>query len=128
MWKKNSSFGFGIGIVWISVLVSASIWWNRNVGIFRYRPNLGFGCSLLVIINYTIIQWKPLNVITLGQSERDNIIWMITISESPSPIKYHTESDLGLGISWSIWSHLPKDNIISDYIKQLPLYFYTIIT
>jgi hypothetical protein len=28
-----------------------------------------------------IVQWKPLNVITLGQSETDNINQMITISE-----------------------------------------------
>ena len=35
-----------------------------------------------------IVQWKPLNVITLGQRESDNIIRMITISESPSRIKY----------------------------------------
>ncbi len=35
-----------------------------------------------------LLQWKPLNVITLGQRESDNIIRMITISESPSPIKY----------------------------------------
>ncbi len=25
--------------------------------------------------------------------------------------------------TWSIWSHKPIDNIISDYIKRLPLYF-----
>ena len=48
-----------------------------------------------------LIQWKPLNVITLGQRESDNIIRMITISEFPSPIKYLTESDLGLGKSGS---------------------------
>ncbi len=28
-----------------------------------------------------IVQWKPLNVITLGQSETDNINQMITISK-----------------------------------------------
>ncbi len=46
--------------------------------------------------------WKPLNVITLGQRESDNIIRMITISESLSCIKHLTESDLGLGKSKSI--------------------------
>jgi hypothetical protein len=48
------------------------------------------------------IQWKPLNVITLGQTESDNIIPMITISEYPSPIKYLTKSDLGLDQTGSI--------------------------
>ena len=48
------------------------------------------------------IQCKPLNVITLGQRESDSIIRMITISESPSCMKYLTESDLGLGRSGSI--------------------------
>jgi hypothetical protein len=45
------------------------------------------------------IQWKLHNVITLGQRESDNIILMITISKSPSHMKYLTESDLGLGKS-----------------------------
>ncbi len=41
-------------------------------------------------------------MITLGQRESDNIVRMITISESLSCIKYPTESDLGLGKSGSI--------------------------
>jgi hypothetical protein len=41
-------------------------------------------------------------VITLGQRESDNIIQMITISESPSRMKYCTDRDLGLGKSGSI--------------------------
>jgi hypothetical protein len=45
------------------------------------------------------------NVITLGQTESDYIIRMITISKPPSHTKYITESDLGLGKSGSIGSH-----------------------
>jgi hypothetical protein len=33
------------------------------------------------LVTFTLIQWKPLNVITLGQRETDNINRMITISE-----------------------------------------------
>ena len=44
--------------------------------------------------SYMKVQWKPLNVITLGQRESDNIIRMITISKSPSPIKYLTKSNM----------------------------------
>ncbi len=54
-------------------------------------------CSFVnVETNSNVVQWKPLNVISLGQTESDNIIRMITISASPSPIKYLTYSDLGL--------------------------------
>ncbi len=49
-----------------------------------------------------LVQCKPLNVITLGQRASDNIIQMITISESLSCIKYLTEKDLVLGKSRSI--------------------------
>jgi hypothetical protein len=37
-----------------------------------------FGLILNMLGFY--IQWKPLNVITLGQTEADNINWMITIT------------------------------------------------
>jgi hypothetical protein len=36
-------------------------------------------------------------MITLGERESDNIIQMITVSDSSSGIKYLTESHLGLG-------------------------------
>ena len=54
------------------------------------------------VILFDQIQWKLLNVITLGQTEIDNIIRMITISEYPSPIKYLTYSNLGLDKTGSI--------------------------
>jgi len=54
---------------------------------------------------FIVLQWKPLNVITLGQGESDNIIRMITISDSSACIKYLTESHLGLGKYGSVWSH-----------------------
>ena len=50
-----------------------------------------------MIIEINEVQWKLLNVITLGQRESGNIILMITISDSSSGIKYLTESHLGLG-------------------------------
>jgi len=49
-----------------------------------------------------MLQWKPLNVITLRQRESDNIIRMITISDSSYGINYLTESHLGLGKYWSV--------------------------
>ncbi len=52
--------------------------------------------------NEALVQWNPLNWITLGQRESDSIIRMITIRESPSLINYLTESDWGLGKSRSL--------------------------
>ncbi len=66
------------------------------------------------------LQWKLLNVVTMGQRDSDNIIWMITMSQSAFYIKYLTESDLRLGKSGSIWSHELNDIIISANIKRLP--------
>jgi hypothetical protein len=60
--------------------------------------------SLNILFKFEL-QWKPLNVITLGQRESDKIIRQITISQSLSCIKllkHLTESDLGLGKSRSI--------------------------
>jgi hypothetical protein len=48
---------------------------------------------------------------------------MITISDCSSGIKYLTESNLGLGKSGSVKSLLPNDNVVSNYIKRLPLLF-----
>jgi hypothetical protein len=37
--------------------------------------------KVLRTVLFIFVQWKPLNVITLGQRETDNINRMITISE-----------------------------------------------
>jgi hypothetical protein len=45
---------------------------------------------LILLLNTKIpkkVQWKPLNVITLGQRESDNIIRMLTIINSSFGIK-----------------------------------------
>jgi hypothetical protein len=44
------------------------------------------------------LQWKPLNVITLVQSQTDNINGMITIGKSTTSfISYFTKIDFGFG-------------------------------
>ncbi len=54
--------------------------------------------------NIVKVQWMPLNVITLGQTESDNINGMITLTDKIYLLIY---------IKWSLimWSHLAADNI-----------------
>ena len=46
------------------------------------RRKCKFSCKHV----YTILQWKPLNVITLGPRETDNINRMITLTEYNSVV------------------------------------------
>jgi len=57
---------------------------NLNLSISRYSIKLIFLIARVVIvpqIPFKLLQWKPLNVITLVQSQSDNINRMITIAE-----------------------------------------------
>ena len=50
-----------------------------NVGIDINRWELSVICGTMAAS--TVVQWKPLNVITLGQNKSDNINWMITLTD-----------------------------------------------
>ncbi len=52
--------------------------------------------------NSSILQWKPLNMITFDQRETDNINQMKTISKYCYIKMYDNKSFLGLGQSGSI--------------------------
>jgi hypothetical protein len=51
--------------------------WFKNVIKYTVIKN----SQMLKSLMHTDIQWKPLNVITLGQTKSDNINQMITITD-----------------------------------------------
>ena len=63
-----------------------------------------------------VLQEKPLNVITLGQTKTDHNNRMITINDDLSLVIY-SKWDL------EMWSHYTADNINSDNIKRLLLFY-----
>jgi hypothetical protein len=65
-----------------------------------------------------MLQFRLLNVITLVQTQTDNINQMIIITNA-SYINYYIRQYLKTSF---IWSHNPIDNIIIDYIKRVLLY------
>ena len=72
-------------------------------------------CNSALWDQRNVIQWKPLNVITLGQTEIDNINRTIIISDLLHDTTCLINSYFRLGQSESIWSHLRND---SDHIKR----------
>ncbi len=64
------------------------------VGLF-YPPLFSHGFKRIFHTNNYILQWKPLNVITLGQIKTDNINRMITISELTTYLHQAKTIDLG---------------------------------
>ncbi len=93
----------------ISKLVECQIW---NVVIISITLSV-YLCPKVITIMASIVQCKPLNVITLVQTESDNINRMITITD-------FMQSDFGL----DQFDHINRMITLSvDYIKRLPLYF-----
>ena len=81
------------------------------------------------IFNYQI-KWKPLNVITLGQSETDNMNWMITITNHQLLFQWC----LIISNKWDLWNlitltvitlsgfHCTCNEIPSTHAKMNPIF------
>ncbi len=67
------------------------------------------------------MQWKPLNVITFRERETDNINSMITMGSNK--IFYLYPYNTYLIVIWVDLIVIAYDNIISDHIKRLPLFY-----
>jgi hypothetical protein len=69
-------------LIWYKLIAEDNIFLNY---FFFSLPNFSF---FLIFLFYVHGQWKPLNVTTMGGRGTDNINLTITISKSPTNIKY----------------------------------------
>jgi hypothetical protein len=74
----------------------------------------------LIKIKNIVLQWKPLNVITLGQRETDIINRVITLTKQALSLVDCKNYKLALN-NFNLLITLHNENINCDHIKRLPL-------